>query len=111
MQELYAIIAALPEDRRLALVAVDILGLSYREAARALRVREPTITTRLHRAREQVARSLSPAAEPAASTGSARDATAPTLAPLDQTGRGTSRQPPDRPGEREGIKAGGVSPG
>ena len=55
MQEVYATIAALPEDRRLALVAVDVLGLSYREAARALRVREATITTRLFRARKQVA--------------------------------------------------------
>jgi RNA polymerase sigma-70 factor (ECF subfamily) len=58
MQEVYATIAALPEDRRLALVAVDVLGLSYREAARALRVREATITTRLFRARKQVAHEL-----------------------------------------------------
>jgi Sigma-70, region 4 len=34
-------------------IAVDIVGLSYREAARALRVREATITTRLHRGRQQ----------------------------------------------------------
>ncbi|HEY5045784.1 MAG TPA: RNA polymerase sigma factor [Solirubrobacteraceae bacterium] len=61
MQEVYATIAALPEDRRLALVAVDVLGLSYREAARALRVREATITTRLFRARKQVARELADA--------------------------------------------------
>jgi RNA polymerase sigma-70 factor (ECF subfamily) len=61
MQEVYATIAALPEDRRLALVAVDVLGLSYREAARALRVREATITTRLFRARKQVAKQLAPA--------------------------------------------------
>ncbi len=60
MQELYATIAALPEDRRLALVAIDVLGLSYREAARALRVREATITTRLFRARRQLARLLDP---------------------------------------------------
>jgi RNA polymerase sigma-70 factor (ECF subfamily) len=62
IQEVYATIAALPEDRRLALVAVDVLGLSYREAARALRVREETITTRLFRARRQVAKQL--ASEP-----------------------------------------------
>ena len=43
VQELYATIAELPEDFRLALVAVDVLGLSYREAARALRVREATL--------------------------------------------------------------------
>jgi RNA polymerase sigma-70 factor (ECF subfamily) len=58
MQELYATIATLPEDFRLALVAVDVLGLSYREAARALRVREATITTRLFRARRQLAKQL-----------------------------------------------------
>jgi RNA polymerase sigma-70 factor (ECF subfamily) len=54
VRELYAAVAELPEDFRLALVAVDILGLSYREAARALRTREATITTRLFRARRQV---------------------------------------------------------
>src|ERR1700749_4450314 len=59
IQELYATIAQLPEDFRMALVAIDVLGLSYREAARALRVREATITTRLFRARKQVAQRLS----------------------------------------------------
>lgn len=58
-RELYATIAALPHDFRDALVAVDLVGLSYREAARALRVRESTLTTRLHRARQRVARALS----------------------------------------------------
>ncbi|MBV9682271.1 MAG: RNA polymerase sigma factor [Solirubrobacterales bacterium] len=56
--ELYAAIARLPDDFRDALVAIDVVGLSYREAARALRVREATITTRLHRARQRVARDL-----------------------------------------------------
>ncbi len=60
MQELYATIADLPEDFRLALVAVDVLGLSYREASRALRVREATLTTRLYRARKQITRTLIP---------------------------------------------------
>jgi RNA polymerase sigma-70 factor (ECF subfamily) len=59
VQELYGAVAQLPEDFRLALVAVDILGLSYREAASALRTREATITTRLFRARRQVVRLLS----------------------------------------------------
>src|SRR5271166_4731687 len=63
VQELYATIAELPEDFRLALVAVDVLGLSYREAARALRVREATITTRLFRARKQLSDRLAPAPE------------------------------------------------
>jgi RNA polymerase sigma-70 factor, ECF subfamily len=56
--ELYALISALPAEFRDALIAVDLVGLSYREAARSLRVREATITTRLHRARQRVARSL-----------------------------------------------------
>src|SRR5207253_3732564 len=56
--ELYAAIARLPDDFRDTLVAIDVTGLSYREAARALRVREATITTRLHRARQRVARDL-----------------------------------------------------
>jgi RNA polymerase sigma-70 factor (ECF subfamily) len=50
--------AALPVLFRDALVAVDVLGLSYEEASRALRVREGTITTRLHRARRRVAATL-----------------------------------------------------
>lgn len=56
--ELFASIAALPDDFRLALVAVDVVGLSYREAADALGTREATIATRLHRARERVAREV-----------------------------------------------------
>ena len=67
VQEVYGAIAELPEDFRLALVAVDVLGLSYREAGRALRVREATITTRLFRARKQLAGRLGaepPAAAP-----------------------------------------------
>jgi RNA polymerase sigma-70 factor (ECF subfamily) len=87
MQEVYATIAELPEDRRLALVAVDVLGLSYREAARALRVREATIATRLFRARKQVARELAPAPD------------SPTSAPpepdsLDLTDASAPRHPP-----------------
>jgi RNA polymerase sigma-70 factor, ECF subfamily len=58
VQELYATIAQLPDNFRMALVAVDVLGLSYKEAARALRVREATLTTRLFRARKQVAAGL-----------------------------------------------------
>jgi RNA polymerase sigma-70 factor, ECF subfamily len=60
VQEVYATIAELPEGFRLALVAVDVLGLSYREAAHALHVREATLTTRLFRARNQVAAQLAP---------------------------------------------------
>src|SRR5215831_14543445 len=56
--ELYAAIAALPEDYRDVLVAVDVTGLSYKEAARALRTREGTVMSRLYRARQQVVRRL-----------------------------------------------------
>ena len=58
-REVFAEIAALPANYRDALVAVDVAGLSYKEAAKALRVREGTITSRLFRARSQVAKSLS----------------------------------------------------
>ena len=57
-RRVYAAIAALPADFRDALVAVDVAGLSYREAARALRVPEGTLTSRLARARAQVAEAL-----------------------------------------------------
>ena len=56
--ELFAVIARLPDDAREAIVAVDVAGLSYREAAGALHVKEATLTTRLHRARRRVARAM-----------------------------------------------------
>ena len=46
--------AALPDDFRNVLVAVDVAGLSYREAARALRIRNGTVMSRLFRARRQL---------------------------------------------------------
>jgi RNA polymerase sigma-70 factor (ECF subfamily) len=58
-REVFAAIAELPENYRMALVAVDVVGLSYREAASALDTREATIATRVFRAREQAARKLS----------------------------------------------------
>jgi RNA polymerase sigma-70 factor (ECF subfamily) len=58
----FAAISALPEDQRLTLIAIDIVGLSYREAARALDTPEATVTTRLHRARKGVIRLLDPPA-------------------------------------------------
>ncbi len=58
VSEIFDAIAELPEDFRLAIVAVDVLGLSYGEAATALDAREATITTRLYRARQRVARQL-----------------------------------------------------
>jgi RNA polymerase sigma-70 factor (ECF subfamily) len=58
VSELLAAIAELPDDQRDAIVAIDIVGLSYREAARALRTKEATITTRLHRGRARLAKTL-----------------------------------------------------
>jgi RNA polymerase sigma-70 factor (ECF subfamily) len=54
----YEAIAALPPDFRDALVAIDVVGLRYREAAKALRIPEGTLTTRLFRARKRVVRAL-----------------------------------------------------
>jgi RNA polymerase sigma-70 factor (ECF subfamily) len=54
----YAAIAALPDEFRDALVAIDVAGHSYREAAEFLRVREGTITSRVYRARGRVAESI-----------------------------------------------------
>jgi RNA polymerase sigma-70 factor (ECF subfamily) len=54
----YEAIAGLSDEYRDVIVAVDVAGLSYGEAARALRVREGTVTSRLFRARQQVARRL-----------------------------------------------------
>jgi RNA polymerase sigma-70 factor, ECF subfamily len=57
-REVYAAIAQLPDGLREALVAIDVAGLSYEEAAKALRVRQGTITSRLFRARARVAQAL-----------------------------------------------------
>ena len=56
--ELYAAIAALPDDFRDVLVAVDVAGLSYKEAARALKTKEGTVMSRLYRARQEVVRQI-----------------------------------------------------
>ena len=56
--ELYAAVAGLPGDFRDVLVAVDITGLSYKEAAGALGIREGTVMSRLYRARQQVVRRI-----------------------------------------------------
>jgi RNA polymerase sigma-70 factor (ECF subfamily) len=55
---LHGAIAGLPESFRDAVVAVDVAGLSYREAAARLRVREATLTTRVHRGRRRLADAL-----------------------------------------------------
>lgn len=58
MQDLYEAIGKLPEDFRFALVAVDLVGLSYAEAGRAAGAREATIATRVYRARQRLAAEL-----------------------------------------------------
>ena len=54
-RELYAKIAELPQHQRDALVAVDLLGLSYKEAAATMDVPTGTIMSRLFRARQALA--------------------------------------------------------
>ncbi len=57
-RRVFEAIAELPEEFRDALIAVDVAGLSYPEAARAFGVPEGTLTSRLFRARDRVARRL-----------------------------------------------------
>ena len=79
-QQLYAAIAELPQDFRLALVAVDVLGLSYAEAGRALGAPEATITSRLHRARRRVVATIDgPAASSASAGGEPTGSEAPAV--------------------------------
>jgi RNA polymerase sigma-70 factor (ECF subfamily) len=59
-REVYAAISRLSPTFRDALVAVDVVGLSYAEASKELGVKEATLTTRLHRARERVIAELDP---------------------------------------------------
>lgn len=58
----YEGIRELPEHQREAIAAVDVLGLSYKEAARSLRIRQGTLMSRLARARERVAAYMTGAA-------------------------------------------------
>jgi RNA polymerase sigma-70 factor, ECF subfamily len=53
-------VAGLPEAMREVLVAVDVLGLSYAEAGKALGVHANTIPSRLARARLKVVEALQP---------------------------------------------------
>jgi RNA polymerase sigma-70 factor, ECF subfamily len=54
----YEALDGLTDPLREAVVAVDVVGLSYREAARALGCKEGTVMSRLHRARSQLASEL-----------------------------------------------------
>jgi DNA-directed RNA polymerase specialized sigma24 family protein len=62
--ELYAAIAGLPEHLRLTLVAIDVMGLSHREASRSLGVSEGTVPERLLRARRLVTQEFAERANP-----------------------------------------------
>ena len=54
----YAAMAELSDPLRATIVAVDVVGLSYKEAARSLQTRTGTVMSRLFRARRQVAEAL-----------------------------------------------------
>jgi RNA polymerase sigma-70 factor, ECF subfamily len=69
-REVFAVIAGLSEVFRDALVAVDVVGLSYREAAELLGAKEATITSRVFRARAQVALGME---SPSAAVQASRD--------------------------------------
>jgi RNA polymerase sigma-70 factor (ECF subfamily) len=55
-REIMEAVASVPAHYRDAVIAVDLFGLSYGEAARSLRTREATIATRLHRGRQLIAK-------------------------------------------------------
>ncbi len=58
VQAVFEAIHELSPKLRGAIAAVDLFGLSYGEAARALRIRQGTVQSRLARAREQVSAAL-----------------------------------------------------
>jgi RNA polymerase sigma-70 factor, ECF subfamily len=106
-RQVFGAIAALPDNYRLALVAVDVVGLSYREAAKALGTREATIATRVFRGRERVAQELSeePSAEPAQEVSGARRRAASGAQPSaasDAPRRSASRPPPREASDPQG---------
>jgi RNA polymerase sigma-70 factor (ECF subfamily) len=59
--EVFAAMADLPEPLRDVVVAVDLAGLSYAEAARALEIPNGTVMSRLYRARERLGVALAAA--------------------------------------------------
>jgi RNA polymerase sigma-70 factor (ECF subfamily) len=65
-REVLDAVHALDSPFRETLVAVDMLGLSYKEAAAALDVPVGTIMSRLARGRDRIVRAMEPAPEPPA---------------------------------------------
>jgi RNA polymerase sigma-70 factor (ECF subfamily) len=55
---LLAVVAGLPDQYRDVLVAVDLAGLSYREAGKALGIPDGTVMSRLFRARQKLMAAL-----------------------------------------------------
>jgi RNA polymerase sigma-70 factor (ECF subfamily) len=56
--EIYAAVAALPAPMREVVAAVDLAGMTYAEAASALRIPIGTVMSRLYRARTRLAGAL-----------------------------------------------------
>jgi RNA polymerase sigma-70 factor (ECF subfamily) len=56
--EVYSLVAELPEEFRRVVQAVDVLGMSYGQTARTLRIPPGTVMSRLSRARSRLACSL-----------------------------------------------------
>lgn len=59
-RDLLAAVAGLPEEYRDVLAAVDLAGLSYKEAGKALGIPEGTVMSRLFRARQKVIAAVNP---------------------------------------------------
>ena len=57
-REVFAAIAALPDDQRDVVTAVDVVGLPYAEAAELLDVPVGTVMSRLYRGRNRVAEAV-----------------------------------------------------
>ena len=69
VRDLMAAIAAVPETDRNTVVAVEVVGLSYRQAARQPRTREARLASRLSPGRQHVARALGESAGASKSAG------------------------------------------
>jgi RNA polymerase sigma-70 factor, ECF subfamily len=112
IRELLAAIATLSEDQRLALVAVELVGLSHREAAKALGTREATIATRIFRARERLAKDLAVREAPGPGRDGARTQAGPGREPRSRAGGKPDAGAPETPtrarvsGAREGAREG-----